>query len=106
MIIELFSQFFNEKMAFLTQSKAKLCKILIMTSVFEQNAYFCQKLSKIAENRDHNIGIWSPCQTFESHRRKRIRPICCFVMTVAHFSPSHSGKIFHEAEKYFSSGAE
>jgi hypothetical protein len=27
-------------MAFLTQNKAKLCKILIITLVFEKNAYF------------------------------------------------------------------
>jgi hypothetical protein len=48
-------------MAFLTQNKAKLCKNLIITLVFEQNAIFCRKLSKIAENSDHNIGPWSPC---------------------------------------------
>jgi hypothetical protein len=37
-------------MAFLTQNKAKLCKILIMTLVFEKNANFfaenCQKSQK------------------------------------------------------------
>jgi hypothetical protein len=33
-----------KKLAFLTQNKAKLCKILIITSVFEKNANF------IAEN--------------------------------------------------------
>jgi hypothetical protein len=46
-------------MAFLTQAKAKLCKILIITLVFEKNAYFCRKLSKIEENCDHNIDPWS-----------------------------------------------
>jgi hypothetical protein len=38
-------------MAFLTPNKAKLCKILIITLVFEKNANFfaknCQKLQKI-----------------------------------------------------------
>jgi hypothetical protein len=34
-------------MAFLTQNKAKLCKILIITLVFEKSANF--------ENCDHNI---------------------------------------------------
>jgi hypothetical protein len=34
-------------MAFLTQNKAKLCKILIITLFFEKNANFCRKLSKI-----------------------------------------------------------
>jgi hypothetical protein len=46
-----------KKLAFLTQNKAKLCKILI-TLFFEKNAIFCRKLSKIAENCDHNI---DPC---------------------------------------------
>jgi hypothetical protein len=54
-----------KKLAFLTRNKAKLCKILIITLVFEKNAYFFrQKLSKIAENCDHNIdhrmGEFSP----------------------------------------------
>jgi hypothetical protein len=32
---------------------------LIVTSVFEKNAnFFRKKLSKIAENRDHNIDPW------------------------------------------------
>jgi hypothetical protein len=38
-------------MAFLTQNKAKLCKILIITLVFERNANFlaenCRKSPKI-----------------------------------------------------------
>jgi tetrahydromethanopterin S-methyltransferase subunit B len=38
-------------LAFLTQNKAKWCKILIITLVFEKKA----KLSKIAENCDHSI---------------------------------------------------
>jgi hypothetical protein len=40
-----------KKLAFLTQNKAKLCKILIITLVFEKNANFfaknCQKSQKI-----------------------------------------------------------
>jgi hypothetical protein len=37
-----------KKLAFLTQNKAKLCKILIVTLVFEKNANF---LPKIVKNR-------------------------------------------------------
>jgi hypothetical protein len=48
----------RKKLAFLTQNKAKLCKILIVTLAFEKNAIFCRKLSKIAENCDHNIDPW------------------------------------------------
>jgi hypothetical protein len=47
-----------KKLAFLTQNKAKLYKIVIITLVFEKNATFCRKLSKIAENCDHNIDPW------------------------------------------------
>jgi hypothetical protein len=43
---------------FLTQNKAKFFKNLIITLVFVKNAIFCRKLSKIAENCDHNIGPW------------------------------------------------
>jgi hypothetical protein len=58
MIIYIFSPKHSaKKLAFLTQNKAKLCKILIITLVFEKNANFfaenCQ--TKIAENCDHNI---------------------------------------------------
>jgi hypothetical protein len=50
-----------KKLAFLTQNKDKLCKNSIITLVFEKNAnFFRRKLSKIAENCDHNIGPWSP----------------------------------------------
>jgi hypothetical protein len=41
-------------LAFLTQNKAKLCKILIITLVLKKNANF------FAENCDHNIGPRSP----------------------------------------------
>jgi hypothetical protein len=41
-----------KKLAFLTQNKDKLCKILIVTWAFEKNADF---LLKIVENCDHNI---------------------------------------------------
>jgi hypothetical protein len=41
----------QKKLAFLTQNKAKLCKILIITLVFEKNANFfavnCRKSQKI-----------------------------------------------------------
>jgi hypothetical protein len=38
----------GKKVAFLAQNKAKLCKILIITLVFEKNAIF---LPKIVKNR-------------------------------------------------------
>jgi hypothetical protein len=52
MIFKIFSpKNSKKKMAFLTQNKAKLCKMLIITLVFEKNAnYFaenCQKSQKI-----------------------------------------------------------
>jgi hypothetical protein len=37
-----------KKLAFLTQNKAKLCKILIIALIFEKNAIF---LPKIVKNR-------------------------------------------------------
>jgi hypothetical protein len=44
-------QKFGKKLAFLTQNKAKICKILIITLVFEKNAIFfaenCRKSQKI-----------------------------------------------------------
>jgi hypothetical protein len=52
MIFKIFSPKNSEKkLAFLTQNKAKLCKMLIITLVFEKNANFfaenCQKSQKI-----------------------------------------------------------
>jgi hypothetical protein len=52
MIFKIFSsKNFAKKMAFLTRNKAKLCKILIITLVFEKNANFfadnCPKSQKI-----------------------------------------------------------
>jgi hypothetical protein len=54
----------------LTQNKAKLCKKFIITLVFDNNAnFFRRKLSKIAENCDHNIGprgtIWGKISPFD-----------------------------------------
>jgi hypothetical protein len=46
----------RKKLAFLTQNKAEICKMLIITLVFEKNANFLgRKLLKIAENFDHNM---------------------------------------------------
>jgi hypothetical protein len=52
MICKIFSQKISaKKLAFLTQNKAKICKILIITLVFEKNDNFfaenCQKKQKI-----------------------------------------------------------
>jgi hypothetical protein len=57
MILKLFSPKNSaKKIAFFTQNKAQLCRILIITLVFEKNAnFFRRKLAKIAENCDHNI---------------------------------------------------
>jgi hypothetical protein len=38
--LNIFAEKFCKKMAFLTQNKAKLCKILTITLVFEKNAIF------------------------------------------------------------------
>jgi hypothetical protein len=58
MILKIFSPKNSAKIAFLTENTAKFCKILIITFVFEKNANFFRKLSKIEENCDHNIGPW------------------------------------------------
>jgi predicted aldo/keto reductase-like oxidoreductase len=57
MILKIFSPKNSaKKLAFLTQNKANYAKFLIITLVLEENAnFFRQKLSKIAENCDHNI---------------------------------------------------
>jgi hypothetical protein len=55
----IFAEKIAKQLAFFTQNKAKLCKILIITLVFEENAnFFRRKLSKIVENYDYNI---DPC---------------------------------------------
>jgi hypothetical protein len=62
MILKMFSPKNSaKKLAFLTQNKAKLFKILIICNIgFEKNAnFFRRKLAKIAENCDHNIDPWS-----------------------------------------------
>jgi hypothetical protein len=51
MILKIFSpKILAKKLAFLTQNKAKLCKILIITLVFEKNTNFfaenCKKSQK------------------------------------------------------------
>jgi hypothetical protein len=49
----------RKNLAFLTQSKSKIYKILTITLVFEKNAnFFRRKLTKIAENCDHNVDPW------------------------------------------------
>jgi hypothetical protein len=50
----------TKELAFLARSKAKFCKNLSITMVFEKNAiFFRRKLSKIAEDCDHNIDPWA-----------------------------------------------
>jgi hypothetical protein len=56
--LNIFAKQLGEKMTFLTQNKAKLCKVLIITLFFEKNAnLFAENCKK---NRDHNIDPWSP----------------------------------------------
>jgi hypothetical protein len=66
----------------LTQNNAKLCKTLIITLVLEKNANFCGKLSKIAENCDHNIGprwlVFRPVrESISSSELKKLQLIRC-----------------------------
>jgi hypothetical protein len=42
----IFAKKFGKKMAFLAQNKGKLCKMLIITLVFEKNAIFPPKIVK------------------------------------------------------------
>jgi hypothetical protein len=42
----IFAKKFSEKNGVLTQNKAKICKILIITLVFEKNANFSPKIVK------------------------------------------------------------
>jgi hypothetical protein len=44
-----FKNIFTKKLAFLTQNKARKCKIFIITLVFEKNANFFRR--KMANNR-------------------------------------------------------
>jgi hypothetical protein len=46
MILKIFSLKKMRKMAFLTQNKAKLCNILIITLVLEKNAFFAENWQK------------------------------------------------------------
>jgi hypothetical protein len=57
MILKIFSpNFFGEKIGvFLLKTKLNYAKKLIIILGFEKNTIFCRKLSKIAENCDHNI---------------------------------------------------
>jgi hypothetical protein len=46
-LLNIFAEKFGKKLAFLTQNKAKLCKNVIITLVFEKNAIFCRKSQTI-----------------------------------------------------------
>jgi hypothetical protein len=70
MLLKIFSpKKLAKKVAFLPQTKAKLCKILIITLLFEKKRQlFRRKLSKIAENCDHNIDpLFAVLRPFESN---------------------------------------
>jgi hypothetical protein len=57
MILKIFSpKKMRKNWRFLTQNKANLYNILIITLVFEKNVnFFAENWKKIAENSDHNI---------------------------------------------------
>jgi hypothetical protein len=57
-----------KKLAFLTQNKAKLCKILILILFFDKTPIFSPK---IAEYCDHNIDPWRRCYY---NKLRRISP--------------------------------
>jgi hypothetical protein len=49
--LHIFADFFGENLAFLTQNKANLCKMLIITLVFEKNAnFFAENYQKSQKN--------------------------------------------------------
>jgi hypothetical protein len=72
MILKIFSPKNSaKKLSFLNQNKAKLCKILIITLVFEKNANFfaknCQKSQKIViitSTQDQHPETGFQCQEF------------------------------------------
>jgi hypothetical protein len=72
--LKYFRRKIRQKISILTQNKAKLCKILIITLVFEKNANFSPKMSKIAENCDHNIDPWSPWLKGEKITTAKVQP--------------------------------
>jgi hypothetical protein len=56
MILKIFSPKNLAKiLAFLIQTTASFCKILIITLVFEKNAIFSPKIGKNGQNCDHII---------------------------------------------------
>jgi hypothetical protein len=65
-------------MAFLTHNKAKLCKNLITTLVFEKNANFLaengRKSQKIVENRRKLSKIAENCQKIAENCHHNIGP--------------------------------
>jgi hypothetical protein len=72
MIFKYFRQKIRRKnWHFLSQNKAKICKMLIITLVFDKTLFFRRKSSKIVENSDHNIDPWSPCLALSLSRSVR-----------------------------------
>jgi alpha/beta superfamily hydrolase len=56
MILKKIEETFGEHIGVFAQTTASFCKKLIITSVFKKKRHFFhQKLSKLAENCDHNI---------------------------------------------------
>jgi hypothetical protein len=78
-----------KKSAFLAQNNAKLCKILIITLVFEKNAiFFRRKLKKIDENsRNFNHNNIEPgCSVGNFFSISRVTPV--FAMRGRKFCPN------------------
>jgi hypothetical protein len=62
-------------LSFFTQNKAKLWKKLIITLVLKKAPNLCRKLSKIAENCDHNIDPYGQICRMTRHfyfRREKV----------------------------------
>jgi hypothetical protein len=54
--LNIFAEKNCKKLSFFTHNKAKLCKNFHNIGFWEKRHFFRRKLSKIAENCDHNIG--------------------------------------------------
>jgi hypothetical protein len=89
----------TKKLAFLTRNKAKVCKILIITSGFKINAnFFPQKSTKIAKNRDHSIRFQDKRQFF---RRKSTK-----ILIITSTAPQALDEELERDERVFLIGEE
>jgi hypothetical protein len=64
---------------------------MIITLVFEKNAIFCRKLSKIAENCDHNI---DPRLSENNDNGQRMLNHVCVVSSTEPHQGDQIGRLF------------